>query len=53
MKIKKILELHVRIMKIIKNYRIECENHENHENLRTARDNHENHENHRIPSDNQ
>ena len=44
MKIMKILEFHVIIMKKIKNHRMPFANQENHENLRSPLENHENNE---------
>ena len=41
----KTLKLHVRIMKVIKNIEILCENHEHHENHRIPYENQDNREN--------
>ena len=37
------VEFNIRINKIIKNHRIQCENNENHENHKTLLEKHENH----------
>ena len=52
MKLMKIIEFQLRIMKIIKNNRILIENYENNENHRIPNENHENHETHRNPIEN-
>ena len=48
MKIMKIIEFNVRIMKNIENHEISCDNHNKYENHTISRENHENHENMKI-----
>ena len=53
MKIMKIIEFNVKIMKNNETLGISCENHENHENHRILCENHEIHDNRRIQFENQ
>ena len=48
MKVIQIFQIRTQITKIIKKYRIPCENLVNHENLKIPNDINENHENHTI-----
>ena len=47
----KMLKLNLRIIKSMKNFRIQTDNPENHKNPKVPRESQEHHENLRIPSD--